>query len=206
MSIILNIVRIVKYFMDKMLNYSRLWGPVLTVVFTVIYHIGVIRGWYEVSLSLIFLFVAAGAFISGLRGGLAAAVWGSAYGWYVMLPGSRLLQTIIGMVALAGLVGWRTRQIRKYYQSIDVMYNGNKHKLEQALAYIREAKGHARVAGKMLDLGEDRLGNALAGVVGYKAVADIIHSVEEWHNDPANIEKMRQMDAVKESESHDESR
>lgn len=83
------------------------------MVFTIIYHYGVIQGWYEVSLALIFLFVAGGAFVSGLRGGFGAAVWGSAYGWYVMLPGNRLAQTIIGMILLAGLVGYGTRRLRR---------------------------------------------------------------------------------------------
>ena len=101
-----------KSFMGKILNRSRLWGPLLTVVFTCAYHYGVTRGWYEVSLALIFLFVAAGAFVSGLRGGLAAGAWGSVYGWYVMLPGSRLAQTIIGMVLLALMVGYSTRRLR----------------------------------------------------------------------------------------------
>lgn len=194
-----------KYFMDKILNRSRLWGPVLTVAFTAIYHYGVVNGYYEVSLSLIFLFVAAGAFISGLRGGLAAAVLGSLYGWYV-LPGGRLVQVIIGMIGLAALVGYATRRLRKYYQSIDVMYNGNKSKLERALIYIREAKAHALTANKMIVMAEDLLGNALAGVVGYKAVSDIIHSVEEWHSHPENILKIQQMDAVKEREAHGESK
>lgn len=99
--------------MYRILNRSRLWGPLGTVVFTMVYHYGVVQGWYEVSLALIFLFVAAGAFVSGLRGGLAAAVWGSTYGWYVMLPGSRLAQTIVGMFALAALVGYGTRRLRR---------------------------------------------------------------------------------------------
>lgn len=103
--------------MNYWLKMSRWWGPLGTVAFTVVYHCGVVWGWYEVSLALIFLFVAAGAFISGVRGGLAAAVWGSAYGWYVMLPGSRLVQTIIGMIFLAGLVGYGTRRLRREYQA-----------------------------------------------------------------------------------------
>lgn len=102
--------------MNYCLKISRWWGPLGTVVFTVGYHYGVMRGWYEVSLALIFLFVAGGAFLSGLRGGMAAAVWGSVYGWYVMLPGSRLAQTIIGMILLAGLVGYGTRRLRREYQ------------------------------------------------------------------------------------------
>lgn len=111
MVILTQVIR--KLEMYRILNRSRLWGPLGTVVFTMVYHYGVVQGWYEVSLALIFLFVAAGAFVSGLRGGLAAAVWGSAYGWYVMLPGSRLAQTIIGMILLAGLVGYGTRRLRR---------------------------------------------------------------------------------------------
>lgn len=98
--------------MDRLLKISRVWGPLVTVVFTICYHFGVIQGRYEVSLSLIFLFVAAGAFVSGLRGGIVAAMWGSAYGWYVMIPSSRLAQTIVGMFALAALVGYGTRRLR----------------------------------------------------------------------------------------------
>lgn len=97
-------------------GWPRYVGPALTVGFTLIYHYGVINHYYEVSLALIFLFVAGGAFISGLRGGLAAAAWGSAYGFYVMLPGSRLVQTILGMIGLAGLVGYGTRRLRAEYQ------------------------------------------------------------------------------------------
>ena len=111
MVILTQVVR--KLEMYRILNRSRLWGPLGTVVFTMVYHYGVVQGWYEVSLALIFLFVAAGAFVSGLRGGLAAAVWGSAYGWYVMLPGSRLAENIIGMIFLAGLVGYGTRRLRR---------------------------------------------------------------------------------------------
>ena len=106
-------LKLLNCLMNKIFERSRLWGPLLTVAFTCAYHYGVMRGWYEVSLALIFLFVAAGAFVSGLRGGLFAGVWGAAYGWYVMLPSSRLLQTVAGMVLLALLVGYSTRRLRR---------------------------------------------------------------------------------------------
>lgn len=99
--------------MSKLLNVSRFWGPLGTVAFTVIYHYGVIQGWYEVSLALICLFVAGGAFASGLRGGLGAAAWGSAYGYYVMLPNSRWAQTVVGMFLLAALMGYGTSRLRR---------------------------------------------------------------------------------------------
>lgn len=98
--------------MGRLLTIPRFWGPLLTIVFTGVYHAGVMQGWYEPTLIGVCVFVVAGALVSGLRGGLLAALWGSVYAIYVMLPSTRLIQVIGGLFIIGAGAGYVTRNLR----------------------------------------------------------------------------------------------
>lgn len=137
--------------MSRLLSISRFWGPLGTVVFTLIYHYGVMQGWYEISLGLIFLFVIAGAFVSGLWGGLGAAAWGTAYALYVMLPSTRLYQTMIGMILAAVLVGYGTRRLRQVILAeIEARQQIEQNRIKQEM--LDSADSILRVFGEVLDI------------------------------------------------------
>lgn len=179
--------------MTRFLAVPKVWGLLTTVIFTLIYHYGSVIFNYTPAVGWVWLFLVLGVFIAGLRVGLLCALWVSAYSYYVAVDNSLLVQRVIISFAMAGLVGWQTRQLRMIYQASDSLLNGNAVKLNEALQFLREAKDELFKAKQKIELGEDRLGNVLATVVGYKALRGMIQEIEAWHADPANIQKARDM-------------
>ena len=117
-----------------------------------------IRGWYEFSLSSIFLFVVAGAFISGIWGGLLSATWATVYTFYVMPPTSRLIQLVISTYAVALLVGYGTYKLK---QAIEAKYRMEREAEQNRLKseMINSADSILRVFGETFDItGSLRLG------------------------------------------------
>lgn len=102
----------------KLLNYTvhnwpRYWGPIITVISTVAYHLGSIYLGYPPNAVWIATFVILGTFTSGLRGGLTAALWGSAYVIYAIDDFGGVVQIIPFLFLYAAIIGWQTRRLRR---------------------------------------------------------------------------------------------
>lgn len=187
--------------MSKLLTIPRFYGPLATVAFTVAYHAIVDYFGLSISLGWLYFFMVAGSFIGGRRAGLVAAAWISLYAYYVMPPGDWIItaQRVITSFATAALVGWQTHRLRQFYARQDSLYNGNAAKLEEGLRALREAKGRLQEARTEVITAEDKLGNVLAGVVGYKGLRKLIDDVQAWHADPANMKKLQDMQEAEEA-------
>jgi hypothetical protein len=102
--------------MARLLTIPRFWGPLATVGFTLAYHAGSLYFGYSITLVWVTVFVVIGTLVSGLRGGLVAAVWGVGYAFYAIPMVdelNRAVQVAIGIVLMALVVGWQTRNLRK---------------------------------------------------------------------------------------------
>lgn len=97
----------------SVINWPKFVGPLVTVTFTIAYHFGSLVFGYPVNAVWIITFVILGTFTSGLRGGLIAATWGSAYVIYAIDDFSRVSQIIPFLFIYAGIVGWQTRRLRR---------------------------------------------------------------------------------------------
>jgi hypothetical protein len=186
-------------FMRKILTISWLWGPLATVAFTVAYHAAMT--WLGLPANAVWLtvFVVWGTFASGLRGGLAAAAWGALYAFYT-LSFDRAVQVAAGLPLIALAVGWQTQQLRRYYQAADRLLNGNAVKLQEGLQALRDAKARMSDARKEVAAAEDKLGNVLAGVVGYRGLRGTIEEVNEWYSHPENIARVKRMEEAEEAD------
>lgn len=102
--------------MSKFLTIPRFWGPLATVVFTALYHIGAQYFGYSITAAWLYLFVVFGAFIGGLRAGLVAAVFVAGYSIYAMEDISRVIQVAAAVLLIAGLVGWQRRRLRAEFR------------------------------------------------------------------------------------------
>lgn len=105
--------------MSKILNVPRFYGPLVTVVFTVLYHLGHLYFGYSVTLVWIAVFVVVGSFLSGLRGGLVAALFAVGYAFYAIPMIDRVdraVQVAAGMVIMAFAVGYLRRRERQQSQ------------------------------------------------------------------------------------------
>lgn len=178
--------------------YVPRWiGPIATILFTIVYHLGSIYFGYSIAVMWIICFLVLGSFVGGLRAGLICAVWISLYSFYAISDLSRVIQIIIGSIGIAFIVGWQTRRLREFYQTADEVLNGNAVKLQEGLQFLREAKTELRKLIQLIELVEDRFGNVLSGVVGYKALREMIQEVDAWHKQPENIKKLQQIEKAK---------
>lgn len=100
-------------FQLSVINWPKFVGPLATVLFTIVYHFGSLAFGYPVNTVWIATFVILGTFTSGLRGGLAAALWGSAYVIYAIDDFGRVSQIVPFLFLYAGIVGWQTRRLRQ---------------------------------------------------------------------------------------------
>jgi hypothetical protein len=99
--------------MSKFLTIPRFWGPLLTVSFTVVYYAIILYFGWSITFSWLWLFMAAGIFISGLRAGMLCAAFIVAFTLYAIpMDTSRIIQLAISTPAAAVLVGWQTRELR----------------------------------------------------------------------------------------------
>lgn len=166
--------------MSKLLTIDRFWGPVATVVFTVLYHLTAVSFGFTVAVGWLWVFAVLGAFIGGRKAGLIAATWAAVYAYYVT-PGEDwpfLAQRVVIGFILTEIVGWQTHQLREYYKAADELLNGNAIRLNLALRELREAKEKMRQARKLIEQSEDGFGNVLTKVVGYGALRQRIADVK----------------------------
>lgn len=101
--------------MSKLLTIPRFWGPLATIVFTALYHAGVIYFGFTVAVGWLWIFAVVGAFVGGRRAGLISAAWAGLYAYYAMPTGNwefTVQRVVIGFL-LAGLVGWQTQNLRR---------------------------------------------------------------------------------------------
>lgn len=187
--------------LEHLLHLPRLAGLAATVAFTFIYHLGSIYFGYTASIMALVCIMLISAFVGGLRVALACAAWIGVYAWFI-IPNdpTRLAQLWLGLFAIAGIVGWQTRRLRAYYAAADQMFNGNAAKLKDGLAFLRRAKDELREVEDLITRGEDKLGNVLAGVVGYQQLRQTISEVEDWYADPANMKKMADWEKDKDAD------
>lgn len=186
--------------MSKLLTIDRFWGPVITVVFTVVYHLTV--GYFGVSLTLawLYLFLVIGAFVGGLRAALVCAAWMGLYAIYAlpMEPG-RIVQIIVVAVAIAGAVGYLRKRERRLQEVMTFIFaNGNVQKMRDALALATDLKHHFRASSdRVIEQGLERiesdLGNTLAVLDGYKFLREEIERVNHWYADPHNVKRLQEM-------------
>lgn len=186
--------------LNALLTISRLWGPLATIAFTVAYHAAAIYFGLPISLVFVTCFVVLGTFMSGLRGGAVAALWAIAYALYT-LPFDRAVQILIGLPIIVLIVGWQTRLLREFYKNADELLNGNATRLNQALSELRTAREKLVEARKLIDLSEDKFGNVLARVVGYKGLKDTIKAVNEFYDNPENVKRLRDMDKAQDDQA-----
>lgn len=182
--------------LDRLLTVPKFYGPLATVVFTVLYHLGAMYLGYSISLTWITCFVVLGTFLSGLRGGAVAALWAMAYALYAV-DFNRAIQAVFGLSLIVFIVGWQTQKLRQIYQASDELLNGNATKLKEGLKFLREAKTELAKTRDKIELGEDRLGNVLSTVVGYKALREMIKEVDDWHKDIENMQHLQDMEKGK---------
>lgn len=191
----------------RLLDIPRFWGPLATIVFTIIYHYGALTFGYSIAVMPLVLILAFGAFVGGLRAGLICAVWITLYTFYAIPDDlSRVIQIGLGSVGVALVIGWQTRKIRQLYIVTDELVNGNVDKAKNSLRIARELIEHWEMytdTGRLWQVRrfEDALGNLLAGVVGYRHIRREIQEVEDWHSDPENVQKLQQRDEVEQGGS-----
>lgn len=185
--------------LKRILNIPYFWGPVFTVIFTVAYHYTALYFGFSIVTGWIWLLVIVGGFVGGLWAGLLCATWSAAYTLYALGGDpARQVQGIIIAYLMVFLVGWQTRRLRQIYKEADELFNGNKIKLDKGLTFLRQAKAQLLETRKTIELGEDALGNLMAGVVGYKQLRRSMEEVNAWYKDPENIKRLQAWEEIKE--------
>lgn len=186
--------------MSKLLTVPRFYGPVATVVFTIVYHLAVFYFGASITLSWLWLFMIAGVCIAGMRAGLICAAFTVAYAVLALpMDISRLIQLAIATPAAALLVGYLRRRERHLQRAMMLIFaNGNVAKMREALALATELKLNLRnqtEAGLLdgLERIESDLGNTLAVLDGYKFLREEIERVNQWYADPANVRRLQEM-------------
>ena len=185
--------------MDKFLTIPHFYGPLFTIITTIIYHyLSGIFG-YSISGSLLFIVLALGTFAGGQRAGLICAVWTGAYSLFAF-PGdpTRVIQITIGGIIIALIIGWQTRKLRNFYKASDELADKNVIRLNVALDKLRYAKSEIKQALKLIGDCEGEFGNVLGSMVGYSELRKNIEEVNTWYNNPDNIQRLREMDEAQE--------
>jgi hypothetical protein len=110
---------IILYLKDKintvkqLVHIPRYWGPVSTVAFTVIYHLGSVAFGYSITGAWLWLFMIIGS-VGGLRAGLICAGFISAYSFYAFPDDlSRVIQVAAASFLAVLIVGMETRALRR---------------------------------------------------------------------------------------------
>ncbi len=181
----------------RLLDIPKFWGPLATIAFTIVYHLGSVYFGYSVFIAWLWLFLIIGTFVGGLRAGFICAIWIILYTLYAVSDDpSRAIQIMIATPIVAYLVGWQTRNIRQLHKMTDELVNGNIDKAKNALNIARELllnwEDYTNVGRyKRVRLFEDALGNLLAGIVGFRHIRREIDEVDAWYGDPDNVERMQ---------------
>lgn len=181
--------------MLRLFDIPRAWGPLVTVIFTVIYHLLAMFFGFSIAVMPLTVFLAAGTFIGGLRAGLICALWISLYAYLFIPDSTRVIQIAIGCLGLAIIIGWLRRRERQLENiSRAILANGNIQKINEARQIALELKLSLNgPAKKMVEKIDDKLGNTLAVLEGYKFLRDEIDRVNEWYSIPGNAKKLQEM-------------
>lgn len=187
--------------MSKLLTVPRFYGPVATVLFTVLYHLLAQYFGFSITLSWLWLFMILGIFIGGLRAGLVCAVFTIVYGLLALpMNTSRLAQLVITTPAAAFLVGYLRRRERLLREAILSQFsNGNVEKMQVSLRMATNLKHRFKTMSEadiqeVLEQIESNLGNALAVIEGYHFLRGEIERVNRFYTDPRNVEKVKRIE------------
>lgn len=188
--------------LDRLLTIPRFYGPLATIIFTIMYHYGSFRFGYSIAVGWLWLFMIVGAFVGGLWAGLISAAWVAGYSYYVDSEDPTLLiQRIAIGFLMAMLVGWQTQRLRAAFKAADETVNGNVEKMYTSLATLRQAKERLSEVKKLIELTEDRMGNLAAGFVGFTQIRQIIDETIAWSQDPENIKLMQAKEELESTRS-----
>lgn len=136
--------------LKELVALPRYLGPVATVAFTIVYHLGSLAFGYSPAVMPLAIFLAIGS-ITGLRSGLICAAWISGYAYYAIDDTSRVIQIIIGVFAIAAIVGLQTRALRKSIgetKTEQTRADLNQHKAD----IVDSFNGNVQLALKAIDL------------------------------------------------------
>lgn len=117
---------------------ERLFGPLITLLATALYHWLVVIGHAPVTVAILFPFIVAAAFTSGLRAGVIAALWVGGYSAWLLWATDPLRVIVIALSAIAitimvGVLKRRSRiaeETRRKAAAMDEL-NGNIHQLHR---------------------------------------------------------------------------
>lgn len=189
--------------MGKILNIPRFWGPLITVLFTVVYHFAASYFGFTVTYGWLWLFLIAGGFIGGLRASLLCAGWVTLYA-ILTLPGdlSRVIQIAVISVVGAWLIGYLRQRERRLQKVFDEVFNGNVARMESAMGASRtllKEWNNLTVTEQKEQVQQINhyLAHLLTSVVGYRQMREEQERVEEWYSNPENIQKIKAFEQVK---------
>lgn len=181
--------------MLRILDIPRFWGPLLTIVFTGIYHSVIVYFGLSLTIAPLVIFLVAGTFVGGLRAGLVCAIWITLYSYFSIDDLARIYQIMISAFAIAIVMGYLRRRERQLSDvSRAILANGNVHKIKEARQLAIELKQITE--GEVNEIAErinDKLGNTLAIFEGYGFLRDEIERVEKWYSIPKNKKRLQQM-------------
>lgn len=178
------------HLINKLVGLPRWTGPLAAVAFTALYHAGADAFGYSVTLIWLAIFVAVGALVSGLRGGLIVAVGAIFYGFYVLDP-SRAIQVAYGMPLLAAIIGLWTRALRQALAEARVEHA----RAEIALAEIEVKRSWAEALAKKLEVA---LEEARAGAEAVKTLNTLNGNIMRIKEAKAKIEEVMTLDFLTE--------
>lgn len=102
-----------KPILGRLLTIPRFWGPLFTIVFTTLYHLGSIQFGYTVAVGWLWMIMIYGSFIAGVRASLICAAWVAGYSIYVDGSDPTLLAQRIAISFMMALtVGYLHRWLR----------------------------------------------------------------------------------------------
>lgn len=181
----MSILTQVKENLQRFLTIPRFYGPLATIIFTIVYHWLVVTFGFIPAPGWLWLFMILGAFVGGRKAGLVSAVWVSLYAIYITPDGgaSLTIQRVMIAFITVGLIGWQTHQIRKAYQDADQALNGNVEKMQKGLKYLREAKNEINDARHKIELAEDAYGNVMSVFIGFRALRKTMDEVRQAYGD-----------------------
>lgn len=187
--------------LTKILDIPRFWGPLITVTFTVAYHLLISTFGWTPAVGWVWLFVVAGSLVGGLRAGLVAASAAAFYSWLIISPGdgTQFVQRVIIGFLMALTVGWLRRRERREADALRVALadaraawdkaqegeeairtldglNGNIERVKQARNKVRELAGTADLPKLVIDellTILHTLNNVLNAVEGWQQYAQL---------------------------------
>lgn len=141
----------------RLITFPRFWGPLLTVIFTAVYHS--VATWFGFSVAVFPLagFLALGS-LFGVWSGLICAAWITAYAWYA-IPGdpARVIQIALGSLVMATIIGSETRALRQALDEAEESEAKMKAALERAEKNEAAAQALEALNGNILRIKNARV-------------------------------------------------